>query len=193
MSCPKLSIPGIPDSPAAGDDAHDQNESIDVPEYYPGYHDRTLEESQQAGAFAHLPPRAYLQDRKIPMLELTDTRSLERARLQEEIARLRAAKNQEVQWTDIPMDRFQRTPSCPSINRAPSRVSIENQGIRLDPQPTISPEDPLNWSWWKKHAVLAALIPGCLLSDWTLTWGTTVFELQAPEWYAHETLSMLSR
>jgi hypothetical protein len=53
----------------------------------------------------------------------------------------------------------------------------------LEPQASTSPDDPLNWSWTKKHAVLLALIPGCLLSDWTLTWGTTVFELQAPEWY----------
>jgi hypothetical protein len=52
----------------------------------------------------------------------------------------------------------------------------------LGPQPSVSPDDPLNWSWWKKHAVLLALIPGCLLTDWTLTWGTTVFQLQAPEW-----------
>ncbi|AEO63852.1 uncharacterized protein THITE_2036335, partial [Thermothielavioides terrestris NRRL 8126] len=52
----------------------------------------------------------------------------------------------------------------------------------LIPRPSASPDDPLNWSWMKKHAVLLALIPGCLLSDWTLTWGTTVFEMQAPEW-----------
>lgn len=52
----------------------------------------------------------------------------------------------------------------------------------LEPRASTSPDDPLNWSWKKKHAVLLALIPGCLLSDWTLTWGTTVFELQAPEW-----------
>lgn len=55
-------------------------------------------------------------------------------------------------------------------------------GPPLDPQPSVSPEDPLNWSWRKKHAVLFALIPGSLLSDWTLTWGTTVFQLQASEW-----------
>ncbi|KXX76302.1 Polyamine transporter 3 [Madurella mycetomatis] len=52
----------------------------------------------------------------------------------------------------------------------------------LVPRPSTSPDDPLNWSWLKKHAVLVSLIPGCLLTDWTLTWGTTVFELQAPEW-----------
>ncbi|KAK0726124.1 major facilitator superfamily domain-containing protein [Lasiosphaeris hirsuta] len=55
-------------------------------------------------------------------------------------------------------------------------------GTVLSPVPSTSPDDPLNWSWAKKHAVLLALIPGCLLTDWTLTWGTTVFQLQAPEW-----------
>jgi hypothetical protein len=54
--------------------------------------------------------------------------------------------------------------------------------LLLVPRPSTSPDDPLNWSWMKKHAVLLALIPGCLLTDWTLTWGTTVFEMQAPEW-----------
>lgn len=55
-------------------------------------------------------------------------------------------------------------------------------GPSIAPEPSGSPDDPLNWSWAKKHAVLLALIPGTLLSDWTLTWGTTVFQLQAPEW-----------
>lgn len=54
--------------------------------------------------------------------------------------------------------------------------------LLLIPRPSTSPDDPLNWSWRKKHAVLLSLIPGCLLTDWTLTWGTTVFEMQAPEW-----------
>lgn len=53
----------------------------------------------------------------------------------------------------------------------------------LPSQQPSSPYDPVNWSCAKKHAVLLSLIPGSLLSDWTLTWGTTVFQLQAPEWY----------
>ncbi|KAL2158832.1 hypothetical protein VTH06DRAFT_4024 [Thermothelomyces fergusii] len=51
----------------------------------------------------------------------------------------------------------------------------------LDPRPSTSADDPLNWPSAKKHAVLASLIPGCLLSDWTLTWGTAVFAMQAAE------------
>ena len=68
-------------------------------------------------------------------------------------------------------------------SESPPRVALVNDsGNLLIPQPSTSPDDPLNWSWRKKNTVLLALIPGCLLTDWTLTWGTTVFQLQAPEW-----------
>ncbi|KAK4245689.1 polyamine transporter 3 [Corynascus novoguineensis] len=69
-----------------------------------------------------------------------------------------------------------------SSSGSSSRSSSGSSTKRLNPRPSTSPDDPLNWSWGKKHAVLTALIPGCLLSDWTLTWGTTVFHMQAPEW-----------
>ncbi len=62
---------------------------------------------------------------------------------------------------------------------------LPTDGSELVPQPSASPDDPLNWTWLKKHTVMLALIPGCMLSDWTLTWGTTVFEQQAPEWYVN--------
>lgn len=64
----------------------------------------------------------------------------------------------------------------------PAGPTLGAEDYTMVPQPSRSPDDPLNWSWLKKHSVLLALIPGCLLSDWTLTWGTTVFQLQAPEW-----------
>lgn len=67
-------------------------------------------------------------------------------------------------------------PIWETVEIIPSTIDI------LCSQSSVSPDDPLNWPWWKKHAVLLALIPGCLLTDWTLTWGTTVFQLQAPEW-----------
>lgn len=53
----------------------------------------------------------------------------------------------------------------------------------LIPQPSDSPDDPLNWSWTKKHAVFLALLPGCFLTDWQITWGTTLFEAQAMDWH----------
>ncbi|KAF2396118.1 MFS general substrate transporter [Trichodelitschia bisporula] len=52
----------------------------------------------------------------------------------------------------------------------------------LIPQPSDDPQDPLNWSWLKKHAVFASLLPGCFLTDWVITWGTTLFEQQAMDW-----------
>jgi hypothetical protein len=48
----------------------------------------------------------------------------------------------------------------------------------LIPQPSDDPNDPLNWSWLKKHAVFLSLLPGCFLTDWVITWGTTLVGLQ---------------
>ena len=44
----------------------------------------------------------------------------------------------------------------------------------LIPQPSDDPKDPLNWSWLKKHTVLLSLLPGCFLTDWVITYGTTM-------------------
>lgn len=52
----------------------------------------------------------------------------------------------------------------------------------LIPQPSDDPDDPLNWSWGKKHRVLAAVSLGALLADWGTAWGTTLFEVQAVTW-----------
>jgi hypothetical protein len=52
----------------------------------------------------------------------------------------------------------------------------------LIPQPSDDPADPLNWSWRKKHQVLVALTFSALLTDWGMTWGTTLFEAQAQTW-----------
>lgn len=157
---------------------------MSTPRNHPLYRDHLPEEKTQLAAHVHPLHRAYLQQEgKMPMDELAEIHSLQRLRFQEEMARLREEKDRELRWGEVPIVPYQRAISFPSIYGPPARLATENNGIRLVPQPTVSPEDPLNWSWWKKHAVLAALIPGCLLSDWTLTWGTTVFELQAPEWY----------
>lgn len=193
MSCPRLSIPGIPETPAAEENRnvrrqYGHTQQRDNPRNHHLYRDHPVEEKRQPAAYIHPLHRAYLQEGKLPMDEqLTEIHSLERVRLQEEMARLRAAKNQQLTWREVPVDSYHRATSFPSIYGPPARLPTENNDIRLVPQPTVSPEDPLNWSWRKKHAVLAALIPGCLLSDWTLTWGTTVFELQAPEWYVEHT------
>jgi hypothetical protein len=59
--------------------------------------------------------------------------------------------------------------------------TTKNGTTVLIPQPSDDPEDPLNWSWLKKNAVFMSLLPGCFLTDWVITWGTTLFELQAAE------------
>lgn len=35
----------------------------------------------------------------------------------------------------------------------------------------------------KKSLAFFAILPGCMLSDWALTWGTTLFEAQAADWH----------
>jgi hypothetical protein len=62
-------------------------------------------------------------------------------------------------------------------------VKVTKDGkISLTPQPSDDPADPLNWSWSKKHMVLIALTFSALLTDWGMTWGTTLFEAQAQTW-----------
>jgi hypothetical protein len=52
----------------------------------------------------------------------------------------------------------------------------------LIPQPSDDDEDPLNWPWLRKHKALFALLLPSLLTDWGMTWGTTLFEAQAMTW-----------
>jgi hypothetical protein len=70
---------------------------------------------------------------------------------------------------------------------------LSNVGLRLKtakdgktiliPQPSEDPNDPLNWSWLRKHKVLLILLLPSLLTDWGMTWGTTLFEAQAKDWH----------
>jgi hypothetical protein len=41
----------------------------------------------------------------------------------------------------------------------------------LIPQPSDNPDDPLNWSWGKKHLTLLSLFLPALLTDFGMTWG----------------------
>ncbi len=61
-------------------------------------------------------------------------------------------------------------------------LKITEDGIVLVPQPSDDPRDPLNWSWYKKHSVFLALLPGCFLTDWVITYGVQLFEAQAADW-----------
>lgn len=64
-----------------------------------------------------------------------------------------------------------------------SNLKTAKDGVTvLIPQPSDDPLDPLNWSWGRKHKVLLALLLPSLLTDWGMTWGTTLFEAQALTW-----------
>ncbi|KAI1490731.1 major facilitator superfamily domain-containing protein [Biscogniauxia mediterranea] len=52
----------------------------------------------------------------------------------------------------------------------------------LIPQPTDDPDDPVNWSWTKKHLILFTVAWGGLVADWTIASGPTVIIEQAAEW-----------
>ncbi|KAL0264883.1 hypothetical protein SLS55_000836 [Diplodia seriata] len=54
--------------------------------------------------------------------------------------------------------------------------------IVLIPQPSADPDDPLNWSWKKKHLVFGALMLPSFLSDFGITYGAVTFEKQAQTW-----------
>ena len=56
----------------------------------------------------------------------------------------------------------------------PNLKTTQDGKIVLLPQPSDSPADPLNWTWAKKHLVLLSLLPGCFLTDWVITYGTTM-------------------
>lgn len=62
------------------------------------------------------------------------------------------------------------------------RTSVDGETI-LIPQPSDHPDDPLNWSWRKKHSVLFALAVPALLTDWGMTWGSPLFPAQAATWH----------
>jgi hypothetical protein len=65
----------------------------------------------------------------------------------------------------------------------PNLKTTKDGTIVLIPQPSDDPDDPLNWSWMKKHLVFASLLPGCFLTDWVITWGTTLFVAQVPTFH----------
>jgi hypothetical protein len=62
-------------------------------------------------------------------------------------------------------------------------LKITEDGIVLVPQPSDDPNDPLNWTWLKKHSVFLSLLPGCFLTDWVITYGAQLFEAQAADWH----------
>ena len=52
----------------------------------------------------------------------------------------------------------------------------------LVPQPTDDPNDPLNWSWGRKHAMLAIVSFTAFLDDYGSGSGIPLIVLQGEEW-----------
>lgn len=52
----------------------------------------------------------------------------------------------------------------------------------LVPQPTADPNDPLNWSWTRKHLMLAVVSTTAFLGDYGSGSGIPLIVLQGEEW-----------
>lgn len=50
---------------------------------------------------------------------------------------------------------------------------------RLIPQPSDDPNDPLNWTKWKKHVILFVVAAAAFLPDYGSATGAVTLELQA--------------
>ncbi|KAK7733273.1 hypothetical protein SLS63_004802 [Diaporthe eres] len=61
------------------------------------------------------------------------------------------------------------------------KMAADGKTILL-PQPSDSPEDPLNWSWWKKHLVLFTVSFGANVCDFTSAAGYPPVLGQSMEW-----------
>lgn len=65
--------------------------------------------------------------------------------------------------------------------------SEEGEGVRyakdghtrLIPQPSDDPNDPLNWSWKKKHIILLVVAAAAFLPDYGSATGAVTLQLQA--------------
>jgi len=71
----------------------------------------------------------------------------------------------------------------------PLKVGVD--GSILIPQPSDDPNDPLNWSWTKKHSTFWALLVCSLFSDWVIFYGTPLYSDQAYEW--QQPIRLISR
>jgi hypothetical protein len=52
----------------------------------------------------------------------------------------------------------------------------------LIPQPTADPNDPLNWSWTRKHLMLAVVSTTAFLPDFASGAGIPLIVVQGKEW-----------
>ena len=79
-----------------------------------------------------------------------------------------------------------------SVKRAPN-------GTVLIPQPSEDPEDPLNWSDWKKAGILLVVVANSFPADYSVVTGASAIISQAQQWHIspntvnHATAGLVSR
>lgn len=70
------------------------------------------------------------------------------------------------------------------LGLAPDAVLKKSpKGVVLIPQPSDDPRDPLNWSVWKKRAILTMLAISSFTSDYSAATGASALLAQAAEWH----------
>ncbi len=57
------------------------------------------------------------------------------------------------------------------------------KGVVLIPQPTEDPQDPLNWSRWKKIAIMVVIAANACTADYSAATGGSALIPQAAEWH----------
>ncbi|KAJ5096635.1 hypothetical protein N7456_007356 [Penicillium angulare] len=70
----------------------------------------------------------------------------------------------------------------PESGKAAGLKVTADQNVVLVPQPSDDPQDPLNWNFGKKHAVLAIVIACSFLPDYGSVTGAATLTLQAEEY-----------
>ena len=78
-----------------------------------------------------------------------------------------------------------------AFDRDQVESNIDREGLKLAsdgrtvlvPQPTDDPNDPLNWSWSKKHSVLLALAVISFIPDFGTAMGSVTQIPQAKQWH----------
>ncbi|KAL9578112.1 MAG: hypothetical protein Q9203_007211 [Teloschistes exilis] len=70
--------------------------------------------------------------------------------------------------------------------KGPSELKASEDGHILYPQPSDDPNDPLNWSWGKKHLILFVISATSFLPDYGSATGAVTLIPQSVEWHMSE-------
>jgi hypothetical protein len=72
--------------------------------------------------------------------------------------------------------------ALPVSDRSNSRSFLTRSKTVLVPQPSDDPNDPLNWSPFKKHAILITVALAAFLGDFGSAAGVACINVQGAEW-----------